>query len=73
MRDQLIKAEVLLDRAHFSPGVIDGREGGNLQQALAAYQGAHGLKPGPLDAPHLERPRHGRQGPGHDPLCDLAR
>jgi lipoprotein-anchoring transpeptidase ErfK/SrfK len=51
LRDQLIKAEVLLDRAHFSPGVIDGRDGGNLQQALAAYQGAHGLKTGPLDAP----------------------
>lgn len=50
LRDQLIKAEVLLDRAHFSPGVIDGRDGGNLQQALAAYQGARGLKPGPLDA-----------------------
>jgi lipoprotein-anchoring transpeptidase ErfK/SrfK len=42
-RDQLIKVEVLLDRAHFSPGVIDGRGGGNLKQALAAYEAAHGL------------------------------
>jgi lipoprotein-anchoring transpeptidase ErfK/SrfK len=42
-RDQLIKVEVLLDRAHFSPGVIDGRGGGNLKQAIAAYEAAHGL------------------------------
>ncbi len=51
LRDQLIKVEVLLDRAHFSPGVIDGRDGSNLQQAIAAYQSAHGLKAGALDAP----------------------
>ena len=43
LRDQLIKAEVLLDRAHFSPGVIDGHNGGNLRQAIAAYEAAHGL------------------------------
>ncbi len=42
----LIKTEVLLDRAHFSPGVIDGRPGENLTNALAAYRKAHGLAPG---------------------------
>ena len=42
-RDQLMRIEVLLDRAHFSPGVIDGRNGGNLRSAIAAYESAHGL------------------------------
>ncbi len=36
----LIKAEVLLDRARFSPGVIDGRPGTNFKNALSAYQAA---------------------------------
>ena len=39
----LIKAEVLLDRAGFSPGVIDGRKGQNLSNAVAAYAQTHGL------------------------------
>lgn len=39
----LIKAEVLLDRARFSPGVIDGKTGGNLHLAVAAFEQAHGL------------------------------
>ena len=38
----LIRAEALLDRAGFSPGAIDGKDGGNLQHALAAYAQAHG-------------------------------
>lgn len=47
----LLKAEVLLDRAGFSPGVIDGRDGTNLQHALEAFDVAHGLaSDGKLDA-----------------------
>lgn len=42
-RRTLIRLQVLLDRAHFSPGVIDGRAGGNLTAAIDAYAAANGL------------------------------
>jgi len=42
-RDMLIRAQVLLDRAHFSPGVIDGQDGENVKNAIAAYERAHDL------------------------------
>ena len=42
-RELLVRVEVLLGRANFSPGEIDGRNGDNLRQALAAYKQAHGL------------------------------
>jgi lipoprotein-anchoring transpeptidase ErfK/SrfK len=39
----MIKVQVLLDRARFSPGAIDGRDGENLQGALSAFAVAQGL------------------------------
>ena len=42
-KDALIRAEVLLARAKFSPGVIDGQGGDNLKNAISAYEMAHSL------------------------------
>ena len=39
----IIKAEVLLARAHASPGVIDGLAGSNLKRAVAAFEAMNGL------------------------------
>ena len=40
----LIKAQVLLDRARFSPGVIDGHHGENLQNAIKIFEKINELK-----------------------------
>jgi peptidoglycan hydrolase-like protein with peptidoglycan-binding domain len=49
---ELFHAQVLLDSAGFSPGVIDGRKGTSLTQAIKGFQEANGLQvSGKLDTP----------------------
>jgi lipoprotein-anchoring transpeptidase ErfK/SrfK len=41
--DDVLVLQVMLDRAGFSPGEIDGRAGSNLRRVLSAFQHAHDL------------------------------
>ena len=49
----LVKVEVLLDRAGFSPGAIDNRDGDNFKKALKAFQKQNGLDAAASSMPRL--------------------
>lgn len=52
----ILKVQILLDRARHSPGVIDGMMGGNTRRAISAYQRSAGLtETGQIDAQLIQR------------------
>lgn len=56
IKGELFHAQVLLDSAGFSPGVIDGKPGSALTEAIRGFQEANGLdSSGKLDGPTRQK------------------
>ena len=50
---RVVRAQILLDRARFSPGEIDGHYGGDFGVAVKGYQEAHDLTPDGIIGPQM--------------------
>jgi lipoprotein-anchoring transpeptidase ErfK/SrfK len=59
-----LKAQVLLDRAGFSPGAIDGRDGDNFANALRAFQKKSALH----ETGKLDQDTWSKLAPGSEPI-----
>ncbi|MFN3670234.1 MAG: L,D-transpeptidase family protein [Brevundimonas sp.] len=59
----MVRAQILLDRTRFSPGIVDGLGGENTRQAIAAFEEANDLTAdGELDAEVFRRLASGDGG-----------
>ena len=55
-REVLVRAQVILDRTRYSPGVIDGLYGDSTEIALRTFQADHGMEAtGKLDEPSFAK------------------
>src|SRR5437764_12754649 len=52
---RVVRAQILLDRARFSPGQIDGHHGGDLGVAIKGHQEQHHLDPAGLIGTEMSR------------------
>lgn len=63
-RRNVVATQVMLDRAGFSPGVIDGLSGGNTARAIGDWQQSHGVsRTGQVDSALINRLQSTTGGP----------